>query len=656
MSVPEGLESSARATGGPQRRMTESSLSNGSNGNGEISRSPLRLLALTALGVVYGDIGTSPLYAVRECFFGPHRVGVSHENVLGVLSLIVWSLIIVVTLKYHVYVLRADNRGEGGILALMALVRGHGRGRAVRWVLVSLGLFGAALLYGDGIITPAISVLGALEGLEVATSSLTAWVVPGTVIILIGLFSFQRRGTTGVGKVFGPIMLVWFATLAFLGVASIIQTPQVLAAVNPVHAFHFFVTNGLRGYLVLGAVFLVATGGEALYADLGHFGEKPIQIDWFGIVAPSLLLNYFGQGALVLRNPAAAMNPFYHLAPRWALYPLVLLATMAAIIASQAVISGVFSLTSQAVQLGYAPRVKIVHTSAREMGQIYLPGANWLLMIATILLVVGFRSSSNLAAAYGIAVTTTMIVTTLLAFVVARRIWHWPLLFAIATTALFLLVDLAFFGANIVKVAQGGWLPLLIGLAVWALMSIWHRERNALSKTTRDRLVPMESFIQSVGEHSPLARVDGTAVYLTRDPEGVPIAMLHNVKLNRVLHRRNLLVTVVTEEIPHVRASGRVELEDLGSEFYRLILHYGFMETPNIPADLQRLRTRGLEIDPSMATYILSSETLVPIRTGVIGRMSASVFAFMSRNAVRPPQYFQLPANRVAELGMMIEL
>ncbi len=438
---------------------------------------PLHILALGALGVVYGDIGTSPLYALRECFIGAHGVAPTRENVLGVLSLVVWSLIVIVTLKYHVYVIRFDNNGEGGILALLALLRPIGRRR--HFVLLALGLFGAALLYGDGIITPAISVLSAVEGLEIATTFFTPFVVPATVVILIVLFFVQRRGTASVGKVFGPVMLVWFATLAGLGIHGLLRDPAVLVAVNPLYGARFFAENGWHGFLVLGAVFLVATGGEALYADLGHFGEQPIQIDWFSIVAPALLLNYFGQGALLIHDPSAAKNPFFLLAPSWALIPLTILATMATIIASQAVISGAFSLTRQAVQLGYLPRLNIVHTSPGEIGQIYIPGVNWALMLATIALVLGFRSSSNLAAAYGIAVTTTMIITTALAFFVARqRGWKLPVL--ITVTAAFLTVDLAFFVANFVKIRQGGWVPLLVAGLVYALMTTWNRGRSLL--------------------------------------------------------------------------------------------------------------------------------------------------------------------------------
>ena len=608
-----------------------------SHGSEHHHSSPLSALCLTALGIVYGDIGTSPLYAIRECFFGDHAVAVSHDNVVGVLSLILWSLIIVVTLKYHVYVLSADNNGEGGILALMALVRSEeGKPRRREWILVALGLFGAALLYGDGMITPAISVLSAIEGLEVATPMLSPFVVPITVGILIGLFLFQRRGTAGVGAVFGPVMLLWFGLLAVLGVRSIVVEPTVLVAVNPLHAIHFFERNGMSGYLVLGAVFLVATGGEALYADLGHFGERPIQIDWFCLVAPALLLNYFGQGALLLHNPEAAHNPFYRLAPDWALYPLVVLAAAATIIASQAVISGVFSLTRQAVQLGFAPRVEIVHTSSREIGQIYIPGANWGLMLATIALVIAFGSSSNLAAAYGVAVSTTMIITTLLAYVVSRQLWKWPVAVALLVTGSFLVIDLAFFGANIVKVAHGGWFPLLIGAIVFVFFTTWKAGREHLAAEIEKRALPINAFVADA-ERGQVMRVPGTAVFLNSSPSSTPIALLHNIKHNQVPHQYNVLLTVLTAEIPYVPHGDRLEIEPLGGTFYRLIVRYGFMQDPNIPAVMALAKAQGLPIDHSRITYVLSNNTLMPgARSGFVERLRQRLFIFMSRNSLRP--------------------
>jgi KUP system potassium uptake protein len=606
---------------------------------------------------VYGDIGTSPLYAMRECFFGPHAVPVSSENVLGVLSLIFWSLIIVVSLKYHVYVIKADNRGEGGILALLALVHSALRKeRSKKYILLTaLGLFGAALLYGDGMLTPAISVLSAVEGLNVATTLFTPYVVPITIGILIGLFMFQRKGTTGIGFVFGPVILAWFLTLAILGILNIFRHPSVFGAINPLHGLHFFQQNGFHGYLVLGAVFLVATGGEALYADLGHFGELPIQIDWFTIVGISLVLNYFGQGALLLVQPEAARNPFFLLAPSWALYPLVVLATMATIIASQAVISGVFSLTRQAVQLGYAPRLNIIHTSSHEIGQIYIPGANWALMLATLGLVVGFKTSSHLAAAYGVAITSTMIITTVLAYFVARYVWHWRLPVALLVTFGFLLVDAAFFGANFIKVAQGGWFPLVIGLIVFVLFTTWKRGRQILAKKLRQGMFPLQDFILDV-QKSGLGRVAGTAIFLNSDSQGTPIAMLHNIKLNKVLHEKNIVMTIVTEDIPHVPPDERLTVEDLGGGFYRSIVRYGFMEDPDVPAVLPRFREFYLKIEPATATYILSRNTLIPSKQAGMALWREKLFVFLTRNESRPTEFFRLPANRVVELGMQIEI
>lgn len=607
------------------------------------------------MGVVYGDIGTSPLYSLRECFYGAHAVPVTQENVLGVLSLVFWALIIIVTLKYHVYVLRADNQGEGGILALMALVHRLAGTEKFRYLLLVLGLFGAALLYGDGMITPAISVLSAIEGLEVATPFFKPFVVPITVIILIGLFSFQRRGTAGVGVIFGPIIMVWFATLAVLGIVNILHQPGVLGAISPVHAVRFFLDNGIKGYLVLGAVFLVATGGEALYADLGHFGEKPIQIDWFCIVGPSLLLNYFGQGALLLTNPDAAHNPFYRLGPPWFLYPLVILATAATVIASQAVISGVFSLTRQAVLLGFAPRVNIVHTSPREIGQIYIPGANWGLMLATVLLVIAFKNSSNIAAAYGVAITTTMIITTIMAFFAARYLWKWPLWIALTVTIAFLIIDFAFFGANIIKVGQGGWFPLLIGAAVFLVFSTWRKGRDVVAAKLQQGMLPLNEFVKDV-KRTPIQRVEGTAIYLSGDSSGTPIALLHNIKHNKVLHQKNVITNVLIAEVPHVGLKERIVAEDLGAGFYRVVLRYGFMEDPNVPRTLERLKEYGINVNPANATFILSRNTLLASSNPAMARWREKLFSFLTVNSSRATEFFRLPPNRVIELGMQIEI
>ena len=617
-------------------------------------QSPLQLLALGALGVVYGDIGTSPLYALRECFFGGHGVAVDPANVLGVLSLVFWSLVIVVTLKYHVYVIKFDNHGEGGILALMALVhpaRGGGRRRGL---LLALGLFGAALLYGDGMITPAISVLSAVEGLEVATTLFSPYVVPLTVAILVALFVIQRRGTSRIGNIFGPIMLLWFATLATLGILGILRDPSVLTALHPAHAVRFFLANGWHGFLVLGAVFLVATGGEALYADLGHFGERAIQIDWFLVVAPALMLNYLGQGALLLHDPAAAANPFYRLAPSWALYPLVLLATAATVIASQAIISGAFSLTRQAVQLRYLPRLNIVHTSSGEIGQIYIPAVNWALMVATVALVLGFRASTNLAAAYGIAVTTTMVITTILAGVVARQ-RGWSLALLLPVTVAFLGVDLAFYFANMAKVAHGGWVPLLVALAILVLMRTWKRGLDLLSQTLQKGALPIANFVAGLRQHA-LHRVRGTAAFLVSEPDGTPSALLHNLKHNQVLHDRNVLLTVRTEEIPHVAEADRLAVEPLGDGFMRITVRYGFMQDPNVLAALLAADPRVLGFDPRQATYFFSRNTLLATGRSGMARWREKLFVLLARNATRPSEFFQLPPNRIVELGQRLEL
>ncbi len=615
----------------------------------------LLILSLGALGIVYGDIGTSPLYSLRECFHGIHAVPVDARNVLGVLSLVFWALVVIVTVKYHVYVLRADNRGEGGILALMALVRGKLESPRARRLLIAVGLFGAALLYGDGMITPAISVLSAVEGLSVATVAFTPYVVPITVAILVLLFAFQRTGTGGLGRVFGPIMLLWFGTLATLGVRWIARYPAVLQAINPYHAVRFFLHNGGRGFLVLGAVFLVATGGEALYADLGHFGEKPIQIDWFSIVAPSLLLNYFGQGALLLTDPRASWNPFYKLAPTWALYPLVALATAATVIASQAVISGAFSLTRQAVQLGYLPRMTIVHTSEGEIGQIYVPAVNWLLAVATTALVIGFRSSSRLAAAYGIAVTMTMVITTLLAHIVARRIWRWPFAAALSVTVAFLAVDLAFFGANAIKFRDGGWVPIVVGVFMFVQMSTWERGRALLAeKLTRDRF-RIREFISHL-DVERLPRIPRTAVFMARDPEGVPHALLHNLKHNGVLHEQTLLLNVQSLETPAATKKERLDVVDLGQGFYQVTVRFGFMETPDIPEALLGLPAFGLDPSPMKTTFFLGKETLLPKRREGMSWLRKQLFALMARNSQTASSYFHLPPNRVIELGQQVEL
>lgn len=613
-------------------------------------------LSLAALGVVYGDIGTSPLYAMRECFHGPHSIEPTGENVLGVLSLIFWSLILVISIKYLIFVMRADNRGEGGILALTALatrIQEAARGR--QWVLIAMGLFGAALLYGDGMITPAISVLSAVEGLKVATPLFDPYVVPITIAILVGLFLLQRRGTAGIGALFGPITLVWFLVLALLGVVNLWHAPQVLSAINPLHGLEFFTRNGWHGFRVLGAVFLVVTGGEALYADMGHFGKQPIRFAWFTLVLPALLLNYFGQGALLTLNPKTAVNSFYLLAPGWALYPVVILATTATVIASQAVITGAFSLTRQAVQLGYSPRMDIEHTSTTEIGQIYVPLVNWILMLSCIGLVIGFRSSSNLAAAYGVAVTTTMAVTTILFYVVARLRWGWSLLPALCLCALFLVIDLSFFGANIIKVVDGGWFPLVVAALVFLLMTTWKKGRQILAERFRARAIPVEEFLHRLLQHPPLC-VPGTAIFMYSNPEGVPPALLHNIEHNHVLHERVIILNVRTEEIPHVSVEERVEVSALAKWFYRVTVRYGFMDDPNIPEALEDAASQGLEYKPSETTYFLGRETLIANEHGGMPAWRDSIFIFMSRNARRATRYFHIPPDRVIEVGAQVKL
>ncbi|WP_298270481.1 potassium transporter Kup [Geobacter sp.] len=614
-------------------------------------------LSLAALGVVYGDIGTSPLYALRECFHGSHPHPATPENVLGVLSLIVWSLLFIVSLKYLVFVLRADNRGEGGILALLALLNPWGDGeRASRRVIITLGLFGAALLYGDGTITPAISVLSAIEGLKVATPLFQPYVVPFTIAVLMLLFLIQHRGTARVGALFGPVMLVWFTVLALLGVRGILMAPEILGAFNPLHAVDFFIRDGWNGFIVLGAVFLVVTGGEALYADMGHFGRPPIRQAWFGCVLPALLLNYFGQGALLLRDPSKATEPFYHLAPSWALYPLVLLSTMATIIASQAVISGVFSLTRQAVQLGLSPRMRIIQTSSEEIGQIYIPSINWALMLATILLVTGFGSSSGLAAAYGVAVSTTMVITAVLVLFVMRERWQWHPLAAGGLTAAFLTVDLAFFGANILKLEAGAWIPLAAGVAVFLIMTTWRRGRELVITHLLAHATPLSSFIAERAANPP-PRVPGTAVFMSGRLFETPPALIHHLEHNQVLHRQVVILTVLTEDVPRVPAAERIELESPGLGFFRIIAHYGFMQNPHVPVILRECEPLGLVTDPDSTTFYLGRENLIPTRRVVgMALWREKLFSFMARNALQATAFYSLPPNRVVELGQQVEI
>ena len=617
----------------------------------------LPLLILGALGVVYGDIGTSPLYALRESFHSSHSVALNVTNVLGVLSLIVWSLTLVIVVKYLTFILRADNRGEGGVLALLALLlhQPDAPHKVPKRYFILLGVFGASLLYGEGIITPAISVLSAVEGLEVATERFASFVVPITVVILFGLFMVQKGGTAKMGNVFGPITLIWFIMLAILGVRGIMQHPSVLFALNPWYAVKFFMANGMTGYFVLGAVVLAITGAEALYADMGHFGRRPIRIGWFFVVFPALLLNYFGQGAVLLTNPAAVEHPFYALVPRGMLYPMVGLAMAATIIASQALISGSFSLTQQAIQLGFLPRLRIVHTSARRVGQIYIPEVNTVLMIGCIALVLAFRSSSALAAAYGLAVVGTMAIGTLLFSTVARRRWNWSWRRIIPFAAFFLAIEMAFLGANAVKLAQGAWLPLVIGVILLTIMSTWERGRAMLARHFARGALPLEMFVDELERHPP-ARVNGTAVFLTANPDGVPPVLLHHLKHNKVLHERVVLLSILTLDYPHVPDNERVSVDSFGAGMYRLQARYGFMESPDVPQLVKSAVSRGLKLKMMETTFYLGRDTLVTRSHAGMMKWRKRLFSLMQRNAQPATAFFNIPPNRVVELGAQIEL
>lgn len=617
----------------------------------------LALLSLGALGVVYGDIGTSPLYAIRECFHGPHAIAATEANVLGVLSLIFWALVIIISIKYLVFVLRADNHGEGGILSLAALTTPiKPSGRTERWLLIALGIFGASLLYGDGVITPAISILGAMEGLSVATPTLSPFVMPITIAILVGLFLIQKRGTTGIGKIFGPFTLVWFTVIGILGAAQIWHYSHIVAAVNPLYGVQFFIDNGWHGFIILGSVFLVVTGGEALYADMGHFGRMPIRVAWFTVALPALLLNYFGQGVLLLEDPAAAENPFYNLAPTWALYPLIALATGAAIIASQAVISGAFSLTRQAVQLGFLPRLKIQHTSSREIGQIYMPAVNWVLMIGCIAIVVGFRTSSNLAAAYGIAVTSTMVITTILFYVVARELWKWRATPTLALCAVFVVIDLAFFGANIIKLADGGWFPLVLATMIFIVMLTWKKGRSILQTRISEETQPLEDFLYEFG-HKAIHRVPGTAVFMNGNASKTPPALIRNLIHNKVLHEKVIFLTVKTRQIPYVSPAERYIFEPLGNGFTRIKVYYGYMEDPDIPRELVSISEPGFRFDASTATYFLGRETVISTsKYSTMSRWRERLFSLLLKNARSATSFFSIPPNRVVELGEQVEI
>jgi KUP system potassium uptake protein len=617
----------------------------------------LAILTLGALGVVYGDIGTSPLYALKECFSALYGLQPTPANVYGVLSLIVWAILLVVAVKYIAFILRADNNGQGGILALLALVlqREHGSsGRRRRALLVMLGLFGAALLYGDGIITPPVSVFGALEGLIVVAPALEHFVVPITFTILFVLFLAQRYGTAGLGAVFGPVVLLWFTTIGVLGAREVLRSPEVLVALNPWYGVQFFLEHGMRGFLILGSVVLAITGAEALYADMGHFGKRPIRLAFFVAVLPALLLNYFGQGALILRDPAAAANPFYELAPRWFLYPLIGIAAAAAIVASQALISGAFSLTQQAVQLGYVPRVTIIHTSKNEAGQIYVPEVNIALMIGSLALVLTFKSAGALAAAYGIAVTGTMVITTLLFAVVARGRWGWPWWRVAVLTAAFLVVDGVFFSANVVKIAAGGWVPVALAVVLFVLMTTWKTGRTLLDSLLRQGAVPIELLLEDIARRR-LHRVSGTAVFLTSTSQGAPVVLMHHLKHNKVLHEEVILLSVRSAEVPEIDDAERIRVEPLGQGFFRVVATFGFMESPNVPAILERARTSGITAASMTTSYFLGRERLIPRGSSGMARWRKSVFALMSRNAQSATEFFSIPPNRVVELGAQLE-
>ena len=624
----------------------------------------LAKLSLGALGVVYGDIGTSPLYSIRECFHGPHAVTVTHGHVFGVLSLVVWALVLVIVVKYLTFIMRADNSGEGGILALAALVMGTARARRISAVAIPvlMGLFGAGLLYGEGLITPAVSILSAMEGLEVATDRLEPLIVPITAGILVALFAVQKHGTGRIGSVFGWVMLIWFAAIAVTGIRGIAMSPGVLAAVSPTYAVNFFLDDPGKAFMLLGSVVLVVTGAEALYADMGHFGRRPIRVAWLTLVMPCLLLNYFGQGAILLANPnvwwagdAVAANPFYALAPGIWLYPMLLIATLAAIIASQALITGAFSLTRAAVQLGFFPRVRIVHTSDETEGQIYIPEINWLLMIACLGLVFAFQSSSALAAAYGISVTGTMIISSILFYHVATGRWGWKRGTAAALVGLFLCIDIPLFSANLEKLGAGGWFPLAIGLVVFTIMTTWQRGRAELAAKFKEGTLPEELFLEDIKANPP-TRVRGTAVFMTSTAGGIPPVLLHHLKHNKVLHNQMVLLSIMNERVPQVDLGANFTVDEMGEGFYRVRARYGFMQTPNVPRLLARCAAAGLAIDQADTSYYLGRESLLVSGRSRMSRWRKGLFSFLSRNSRPATAFFHLPPNRVVELGAQIEL
>jgi len=619
------------------------------------SKSSLPALTLGAIGVVYGDIGTSVLYALKEVF-ASGRVPFTTGNVYGILSIFFWTLTVIVSIKYVVLVLRADNHGEGGLIAMLALASTSVKNRPkLRATLLVVGIFGTCLFYGDGVITPAISVLSAIEGLEVVSPAFKTYVIPLTLAVLFCLFAVQKRGTAGIGRFFGPITLVWFAAIAVLGISHIAHNPEILQALSPYYAVLFILHDPFDTFIILGAVVLCVTGAEALYADLGHFGKKPIRLAWFAIVMPALTLNYFGQGALLLKNPEAVKNPFFLMAPDWVILPLVALATMATVIASQAMITGAFSVTKQAVQLGYLPRLQMRHTSVRETGQIYVPFINWGLFVAIVLAVVMFRSSSNLAAAYGIAVTSDMLITTILTFFVIRYGWRYPLWLCISATSVFLVVDVTFWASNLLKLEQGGWFPVLIGAAMFTLMMTWKKGRALLNEKLKADSIDLKSFLEAVFVNPP-TRVEGTAVFLTAEPGTVPNAMLHNLKHNKVLHEQNLFVTVRSHEVPWIGMNKRVEIESLGHSCWQVILHYGFKNDPDVPRALELIRGRGCEVEHMKTSYFLSRDTVVPSIGRGMAPWREKLFAQMHHNASGAADFLNLPNNSVVELGSKIEI
>jgi KUP system potassium uptake protein len=620
------------------------------------TKSSLAALTLAAIGIVYGDIGTSPLYTIKTVFSPEHGLALTSANLLGVVSLIVWGLIVIVSIKYVTLVLRADNRGEGGIMALMSLARSAVT-KASRWhfPLLLVGVFGAALFYGDSIITPAISVLSAIEGLEVASPVFKPYVVPLTVIVLLALYTVQARGTAGIGKWFGPIMMVWFIALAGMGVVNIIKAPEILAALNPWHAFVFMGNNRVIAFVALGAVVLAFTGAEALYADMGHFGKRPIQAAWGFVVFPALALNYLGQGGLLLSNPGAVSNPFYQQLGAWSIYPLVILSTVATIIASQATISGAFSMTKEAIGLGLLPRMKIIHTSDSQIGQIYIPMINWLQLVVVVLAVIGFGSSDNLAAAYGIAVTGTMLATTILTFFVSRYYWKYNLPLCIAISGLYIVIDSTLFSANMLKVFHGGWFPLLVGLAIYTIMLTWKRGRELVVANLQKHAIPLEDFLKSLFMSPPM-RVPGTAIFLRGETDGVPHAMLHNLSHNKVLHERVVFMTVRIQSVPWVPLADRVKIQDLGNQCYQMDVRYGFKDEPDIPQVLTQSAHHGLEFETLDTSFFIARQTLIPTPHAGMPLWREHLFVAMSRNARGAADYYQIPSNRVIELGTQVEI